>query len=466
MLFSSTVFLVIFLPATIFLYFFPLIKNRTYKNVILLTVSIIFYAWGEPLFIFLMMLSTIFNWVLAKKVFRKKNQNNTNAAKIYMIIAVVFDLGILLIFKYLTFLLDNLGMLIGKTNSITIALPIGISFFTFQILSYVIDVYKGKVCAQNKLYKFALYILMFPPLIAGPIVRYSLIEEKLDYREESAEKFVKGMCRFIFGLSKKMLIANHIAVVADNMFYLSKNTDLSIASSWLGAIAYMIQIYYDFSGYSDMAIGLGSIFGFQFPENFNYPYMSRNITEFWKRWHITLSEWFRDYLYIPLGGNRVGNIRKYLNLFWVWVLTGLWHGANWTFILWGLGYFILISFERIYQSKNHKQLNSRVYTLICVCLLWVIFRADGVYEGVRYISQMFGAGNHIIDSAFIECMKSSWRLLIISLIFIIPIKDKFRVLNNKYSNEVLPLISSIPLLLICLSKCILAGYSPFIYFNF
>lgn len=306
MLFSSTVFLVIFLPITIFSYFIPFIKSRVYKNIILLSLSLIFYAWGEPLFVFILLLSTIINWEIAKKIDEAKNNIKVSKAKIYLSIAVIFDLGVLFFFKYLTFLLNNIGLLIGKTNSISIALPIGISFFTFQTLSYMIDVYNGKISSQNKLYKFGLYVLMFPPLISGPIVRYSQIESELDNREETIEKVVVGVRRFVFGLSKKMLIANNMAIVADNMFYLSKSNDLSIASSWLGAIAYMLQIYYDFSGYSDMAIGLGSIFGFHFSENFNYPYISRNITEFWKRWHITLSQWFRDYLYIPLGGNRAG----------------------------------------------------------------------------------------------------------------------------------------------------------------
>ncbi len=341
MVFSSTEFLLLFLPALLILYYLPWVKSRKYKNAVLLVASLGFYAWGEPLFVFVMLFSVMINYVccLAMEKWAEKK-------KIWLIAAVAFDIALLAVFKYAGFISQNIAALCGSEKLIAdIALPIGISFFTFQMMSYVFDVYYGTVRAQKNPLYVALYVSLFPQLIAGPIVRYSQIETEITFRHDTFESVSKGFRRFVYGLGKKVLLANFLAQIADNVFdYMSAP---SVMMAWLGAIAYTLQIYFDFSGYSDMAIGLGEMFGFHFLENFNYPYIAKSVTEFWKRWHISLSTWFRDYVYIPLGGNRVKKSRWILNLFIVWLLTGIWHGANWTFVLWGLIYFVVLLLEKL-----------------------------------------------------------------------------------------------------------------------
>jgi D-alanyl-lipoteichoic acid acyltransferase DltB (MBOAT superfamily) len=342
MVFSSTIFLFLFLPILLICYFNPIWKNRNVKNVIILFASLGFYAWGEPIFIFVMLVSIGFNWFIGLQLTKHEN---TKTRKRYMLIAVVYNVSLLFVFKYISFVIKNIGLLLkNDTISVNIALPIGISFFTFQIMSYIFDVYYKKAEAQDNLINVALYISLFPQLIAGPIVQYQTIAKEINNRIETAKDFTEGVMRFVIGLGKKILIANYAGFIADSIFILNGN--LSVASAWLGAIAYTLQIFFDFSAYSDMAIGLGRIFGFHFLENFNYPYAAKSITDFWQRWHISLSTWFRDYVYIPMGGNRVSKRKLIFNLFVVWLLTGIWHGANWTFIVWGIFYFLLLLMER------------------------------------------------------------------------------------------------------------------------
>ena len=467
MLFSSSVFLIVFLPVVLGLYYIPIFKNTKYKNIILVIFSILFYGWGEPLFVFLLLFSCILNYYLT--LYFSKLPCDTdrmiNKKKLYFIFLISYDIGILFIFKYLTFLLSEMYKFYDKISPIYIALPIGISFYTFQIISYVVDVYKGIVPAQNSLLDLILYIMMFPQLIAGPIVRYNTIQDEIINRTESFEKFGQGCIRFIFGLSKKVLLSNYCAVIADNAFYLSKQSSLSILGAWGGSIAYALQLYLDFSGYSDMAIGLGLMFGFHFPENFNYPFISKSITELWHRWHISLSTWFKEYVYIPLGGNRCKISRQLFNLFFVWLLTGIWHGANWTFLLWGILTFIILVFEK-YLIKR-KQI-SRVYTLLLFCILFTLFRSDSINDALHYWHSMIPIGNHVplYSSATIQYFLQSWPTILLSILVCIPIKE---TLLKKFSDKTivkLEAVVALPLFIICLAHCVGNGYNPFIYFNF
>lgn len=463
MLFSSSVFLFLFLPIVVILYYNPFIKNRVFRNVLLLLASLFFYAWGEPVFVLLMLFSVLVNWGIGLKMDKSANK------KRWLIVAVVWNLAILFVFKYLTFVLDNIGLLLrADLPDISIALPLGISFFTFQILSYILDLYYGNTTVQKKLYKFALYVTMFPQLVAGPIVRYEQIAYEIDHRRENIEDFSQGMTRFVYGLGKKVLISNAMGTITDNMFYLSKNGDLSVAAAWLGGIAYTLQIYFDFSGYSDMAIGLGRMFGFHFLENFNYPYIAKSITDFWRRWHISLSSWFRDYVYIPLGGNRCSVSRNYWNTFVVWLLTGIWHGANWTFIVWGLGYFVLLCIERKAGFTKGVKYFGHVYTMIAVILLWVVFRADNLTLAGRYIGQMFGSSGVLWDATAAECLSGGWVMFVAALIFSCPVTkwvaDKLKLGETARKN--IAAVLALPLLLVCIAKCLSSAYNPFIYFNF
>lgn len=468
MLFSSSVFLFLFLPITLCIYYNPWTRNkrcnREFRNIFLLLASLFFYAWGEPVFVFLMLFSIIINWIISLQMEKEKAHK-----KVWLICSVVVNIGIIFYFKYLTFVLKNINYLVGGKWSIPeIALPIGISFFTFQILSYIFDVYYGKVGAQKKLYKFALYVAMFPQLIAGPIVRYSQIAEEIDSRQENRMDFNDGIIRFCWGLGKKVIFSNYMGMIADNMFYLSKQSEISVVAAWIGAFAYTAQIYYDFSGYSDMAIGLGKAFGFHFQENFNYPYISKSITEFWKRWHISLSSWFRDYVYIPLGGSRVSAVKVFWNTFLVWLLTGIWHGANWTFIVWGLGYFCLLMIERKLKLTDGIKGFGHIYTIFWVNLLWVIFRADNFALALKYISEMFGKSGVILGSEAVEAINGSWQLFVAACIFTLPISrwiaDKLRLTEQCRKN--IRSILALPIFILCVAKCVVSAYNPFIYFNF
>ena len=385
MVFSSMVFLWIFLPIV---FVGSLVVRRTrYQNILLLLASLIFYAWGEPSYVLLLLVSILMNWSFGLLIDRFRGK-----AKLFLVLAVAGNLGILAYFKYTDFLIGTVNSLIPGLNLplANISLPIGISFFTFQAMSYVIDLYRGQIKVQKNLLYLALYVSFFPQLIAGPIVKYRDIELQIENRTVTMEGVTSGIRRFIYGLGKKVILSNLIAVACDNLYDVEPG-QMTGAIAWLCAITYTLQIYYDFSGYSDMAIGLGRMFGFQFLENFNYPYVSSSIREFWRRWHISLSSWFRDYLYIPLGGNRKGKLRTYLNNAIVFFCTGLWHGASWTFVFWGLfhGFFLILERMGLGKLLDRSKVISRVYTLLVVMVGWVFFRAEDMGLGLAIVQRMF-----------------------------------------------------------------------------
>ena len=445
------------------LYYNPFVKNRTYRNIVLLLASLFFYAWGEPVFVVLMVVSIFINWLIGLAMDRSTKKKN------WLILSVVWNLTLMFVFKYLTFVLSNVELLLHREIAdLSIPLPLGISFFTFQILSYIFDLYYGKTKVQRNWYKFALYVSMFPQLVAGPIVRYEQVACEIDHRQENLEDFSLGMTRFVYGLGKKVLLSNYMGVLADNMFLLSGEGTLSVVSAWIGAVGYTLQIYYDFSGYSDMAIGLGRMMGFHFLENFNYPYVSKSITEFWRRWHMSLSSWFRDYVYIPLGGSREGTLKTYRNTFLVWLLTGIWHGANWTFIVWGLGYFVLLCIERLGGWTKGVRYIGHIYTMVAVILLWVVFRADSLTLAIRYIGQMFGSGGRFWDETAAASLSGSAVVLLLAAVLSTPVfktlADKFKVSESGRKN--LAAVAAVPLFILCIAKCMSSSYNPFIYFNF
>ncbi|MEI3251446.1 MAG: MBOAT family O-acyltransferase [Candidatus Gastranaerophilaceae bacterium] len=374
MLFSSLTFLFGFLPILLILYF--IIKNRKYKNVVLLIFSLLFYAWGEPKYILLMLLTILIVYIFGILIDKFDREKKLTLKKLSLILCIILVLGSLIFFKYSNFLIENINSIFNtKINLINVIMPIGISFYTFQILSYIIDLYNKKIKLQKNYFSLALYVSLFPQLIAGPIVRYETVEEEIDNRKETKKDVIAGTKRFIIGLSKKVIIANQMALLADLIFN-KHNGSYGTSIIWLGTLAYTLQIYFDFSGYSDMAIGLGRIFGFHFLENFDYPYISKSVTEFWRRWHISLSTWFRDYVYIPLGGNRVNKFKWIRNIILVWLLTGLWHGAAWNFIIWGIYYGLLLLFEKLFLNKLLNKLPSIInwlYTFIIVMIGWMIF---------------------------------------------------------------------------------------------
>jgi len=472
LLFSSTTFIYLFLPATLFCYYVLFKRFRKLQNIFLLIVSLLFYAWGEPKFVLVMMASILLNWLLGLLVHRFKE--NKPLAKSLISIDVILNLSLLFVFKYLGFACNTLSSIIGaEWNIPSIALPIGISFFTFQAMSYVIDVYREKGAVQKDLLCVGLYISFFPQLIAGPIVRYETVADEIQNRKETADDFFNGFARFIMGLAKKVLLSNAFAFLADQAFNrAATGAELSIGFSWLGALAYTLQIFFDFSGYSDMAIGLGRMFGFHFLENFDYPYISTSITEFWRRWHISLGTWFRDYVYIPLGGSRVSKGRQIFNLFVVWFLTGIWHGANFTFILWGLMYFLLLVMEKLtgwHQSKG-KLLSvvKWLYTMLFVILGWVLFRAETVADALHYLSSMFGfGGGPIVDGMFTGYLKQNLVLLIVGVVLCTPV---IPLLKRKFGStliwDILSVIGLISLLILSVASLSSSSYNPFIYFNF
>ncbi len=472
MLFSSTTFLYLFLPSVILFNFVVFKWSRLLQNIFLLFASLFFYAWGEPKFVLVMIASIITNWFFGLMV--NKKRENKKLSKLLIALDVTFNLAILFLFKYLTFTSNIIDSLFGVNLPIPdIALPIGISFFTFQAMSYVIDVYRKKGEVQTNILYVGLYISFFPQLIAGPIVRYETIADQIKNRKETLNDFFDGFARFVVGLSKKVLLANSFAILADQSFDAVKNGDsISVMFGWLGAIAYTLQIFFDFSGYSDMAIGLGRMFGFHFLENFDYPYISTSITEFWRRWHMSLGTWFRDYLYFPLGGSRCSKGRNIFNLFVVWFLTGLWHGANFTFIIWGLMYFVLLVVEKL--TGLHKKTGKILvvfkwlYTILFVVLGWVLFRAESIGDAVNYLSSMFGlSGNTLADGLFTGWFTQNMILLSIGIVLCTPL---FRMLSQKTKNSnIVGFVKAgglICLFVLSVASLVSSSYNPFIYFNF
>lgn len=469
LLFSSTLFIFLFLPCVLFGYYIVCRKSRKAQNIFLLLSSLFFYAWGEPWFVLVMITSIILNWMFGLLV--DKYRESLQKSRVIIVLMLVFNLSIIFIFKYLMFALTNVRTLLHSNFNIpNIILPIGISFFTFQAISYVLDVYRQKGEAQKNPLNVGLYISFFPQLIAGPIVRYQTIAAQINGRKESFSDFSQGVCRFIVGLGKKVLIANTLAVVADKAFSLPVG-ELSVSMAWLGVLAYTFQIFFDFSGYSDMAIGLGKMFGFHFLENFDYPYISKSISEFWRRWHISLGTWFRDYVYFPLGGSRVNsNWRLVFNLFIVWGLTGMWHGANWTFICWGLMYFIFIAFEKLtgFDKKFKITPIKHVYTLAIVIFGWVLFRSDTIGQAWEYLQSMFGLNGNVVvdDIALLNLMENKF-IFLFAILFSAPFVKWFSVkfAKSKVVSVLYPVVL-ILIFLVSISFIVKGTYNPFIYFNF
>ena len=463
MVFSSTVFLFIFFPLVLIGYYNPFIKNRKFRNTFLFLASVFFYAWGEPAFVFIVLLSVVVNWLLGRGIAGKHG-------KLCTCLALVYDITLLAVFKYLAFFVNSIGLLVSRDlRQLQIALPIGISFFTFQMISYILDIRMGKTKPQKNLINVGLYILMFPQLIAGPIVRYETVAEEILHRKENVEDFVSGVQRFSFGLAKKVLIANYMGMLADAVFNCTEAGRVSVLTAWLGAVAYMLQIYFDFSGYSDMAIGLGRMFAFHFPENFRYPYVAKNVTDFWRRWHISLSGWFRDYVYIPLGGNRVSKGKWVRNLFVVWLLTGIWHGADWTFILWGLAYFVILLFEKLTGIDKKGNVLTRIATLLLVMFLWVLFRADGIGNAVQYIRWMFGGGNgKLWDTTALAYLNNAKVVFAAAFLGATPLFSRIyaRLPMKEASRNNLKGATALILMLLSVCVCVQSSYNPFIYFNF
>lgn len=463
MVFSSAIFLFVFFPLLLIVYFMPF-HSRRYKNSILLLASLLFYWWGSPVFVFIMLFSIVVNWWLGMAI-----DQHRAYTKYYVFIACLYNLGILFIFKYLGFFSQNLAILFKNDSLIIeIALPIGISFFTFQMLSYVFDVAKKEAFCQKNVFDVALYVVMFPQLIAGPIVRYETVAKEIEERKENIDDFSDGICRFIQGLAKKVILANNLGVLVDLIFEGNIN-EISVLVAWIGAIAYTLQIFYDFSGYSDMAIGLGKIFGFHFLENFNFPYISKSISEFWRRWHISMGTWFRDYVYFPLGGSRVNSKWKLVrNLFVVWALTGLWHGANWTFIVWGILYFVLIGVEKFTGiEKRMGFVFSHIYTMFFVILGWVLFRADSLSDAGVYIKSMFGLNGNALISGGWNLLSQYGFFMILGIIFSFPISDlKIFKGKNPLVGEVAYVVAELVMLFFSIVYVVKGGYNPFIYFNF
>ncbi len=462
MVFSSAIFLFGFLPIVLFAYY--AISSLRYKNLLLLIASLFFYSWGEPVNVFVMLLSIVVNWGLAILIQKYQNKNLTQ--NVLFILSICFNLGLLFYFKYIDFFIENFNSLflsnIAKTG---VALPIGISFFTFQALSYTIDVKRNRIPVQRNLLNLGLYISFFPQLIAGPIVRYIDIKEQIQKRSFDFQKFNEGCLRFMTGFSKKILIADQLAPYIGKIFALH---GISAPSAWLGAITFSLQIYFDFSGYSDMAIGLGKMFGFDFLENFNYPYISKSAKEFWRRWHISLSQWFRDYIYIPLGGSKVGKHRLIANLFVVWFLTGFWHGASWNFIFWGLYYFTFLVLERSFWGRILEKTSrtiQHIYTILVFLIGWIFFREDSLKDAFYYIQNLFTINENVwidfiyfIDEKMIFCT-------LVGILFSTPIVP---LVKKKFGKKAEITFTGLTYttFLIAITFLLGAGFSPFLYFRF
>ena len=453
MIFSSASFLFAFLPCVTIVYY--LLRSRTARNVFLTFVSLFFYAWGEPWFVLVMLLSIVINWFIALRIGAGGHK------KAWLVVGLVCDLGLLAVFKYLGFLMENVNWIFHLSLPVPqIVLPIGISFFTFQAISYIIDVYRGDGRVQKSLMNVCLYISFFPQLIAGPIVRYQTFDDQITTRRETLDDFCEGIRRFIVGLAKKVLLANNLAALADTAFAM-QTTELSLVGTWLAAASYMLQLYFDFSGYSDMAIGLARMFGFHLLENFNLPFIARSIAGFWKRWHISLTSWFRDYLYFPLGGSRVSKGRLLFNMGVVWVLTGFWHGAQWTYLVWGFLFFVLQAFERFSGAGKwlEKHRIGHLYVFLVVMIASVVSRADSIPHALDLYRSMFGLdGSAIFDDTARMFLREYGAFLVAGVLCCLPvpkrIPDAVRGVGLAAAGFV------------AITYVVMGSYNPFIYFNF
>ena len=463
MIFSSIPFLFFFFPLFILLYFTLPFK---YKNYILLLFSLIFYAWGEPIYILLMIFSSIVDFINGKNIEKYKDDNKKK--KFYLIISIIINISLLGFFKYADFFIKVINNILNlDIPLLNLGLPIGISFFTFQTMSYSIDVYRGDVKAEKDFLTFMTYVCMFPQLIAGPIVRYETVSSELHKRDINFKKFADGFTRFLRGLFKKVLIANNIGLLF-TLITSSEVNDISIMTGVLAIVSYAFQIYFDFSGYSDMAIGMGNMCGFTFLENFNYPYISKSITEFWRRWHISLSSWFKDYVYIPLGGSRVNILKNIRNILIVWILTGFWHGASWNFIFWGLYYGILLLLEKFVLKKYIDKLPDfvkHIYTIVLVFIGWMIFAFDDSKYLFGFIKAL--TSNKFIDSAFLYYFKNYFLILVIATLFSLPVYPKVKEkMNNTIFTSLLSISIYVILFIVTLSYLVSDTYNPFLYFRF
>ncbi len=471
MVFSSISFLFLFFPALLVLYFLFPAQMRSVRNGVLLCFSLFFYGYGGPRFLLLMLFSIAVNYLGGLACGPNKKHRRG-----FLLLTTAVNLGLLGWFKYATFLASNLSRLWTGLPVPEVTLPIGISFFTFQGLSYVLDVYRGDAVPERNPFRVALYISLFPQLVAGPIVRYTTVAEEIGSRRETLSEFAGGGVRFLFGLAKKMLLANQLGLMADEIFA-SAPASLTVSLAWLGALAYTGQIYFDFSAYSDMAIGLGRMFGFHFLENFNYPYISRSVTEFWRRWHISLSTWFRDYVYIPLGGNRCSTGRHIRNILVVWALTGLWHGAAWTFVAWGLYYAVLLLGEKYLWGQALERLPSPLrhcYALVCIILGWVLFRAPTLEAALQFLGAMFGLSSGLADGRTIYyLLQYRWELLL-AIPAALPLRDLLHSALEKrkarpWASLLLdwgPETAALGLFGLSFLRLVSSSYNPFIYFRF
>ena len=485
MIFASQSFLFGFFPLFFILYY---IAGKLFglkgKNTVLCFMSLIFYAWGEPIYVVLMLYSSILDYVCGRNIYAARQSGNAKKQKLFLIISMVGNLALLCFFKYLGFFTETVNSIFSISIPVLrLSLPIGISFYTFQTMSYSIDVYRGKIEPQRNFIYFGAYVAMFPQLIAGPVVRYADIAKELNDRTETIDGFASGMRKLICGLAKKVLIANTMAKVADSLFANSASS-LGVMGTWIAIIAYTFQIYFDFSGYSDMAIGMGRMMGFTYPENFNYPYISRSVTEFWRRWHITMSTFFRDYVYIPLGGNRCSTVKWLRNVLIVWFLTGLWHGAAWHYVLWGLYFALLLVIEKYLLRKPLEKLpmTSHIYSMLMIMIGWVIFRSDTVGNAFSFIGSMFGAngffGTESIPAPILLQRAGVNTIFLVALVFaiifstpIVPALQKRFAITPSSGTAVRTLgwvVDAVLVILLAASSVQLAlgAYNPFIYFDF
>lgn len=471
MVFSSLLFLFRFLPLVLLVYF---AAPRRWRNLVLFLVSLIFYAWGEPRYIVLMLISTVVDYTVGRTIGAAREKGDARRAKRALICSVVVNLSLLGVFKYLDFM-------IGIVNAVTpldlelleLALPIGISFYTFQTMSYSIDVYRGEAKVQRNFISFGAYVSSFPQLIAGPVVRYQTVAEEIDSRRETPDEFAEGVRRFVLGLAKKVLIANQVGAIWSEIAAMSAD-HLSTLTAWVGILAFALQIYFDFSGYSDMAIGMGRMFGFHFLENFDHPYESRSITEFWRRWHISMGTWFREYVYIPLGGNRGSLLFQVRNILIVWFLTGLWHGASWNFVLWGLYYGVILLFEKLVFRKVLQKLPAalgHLYTLLLVLFGWAIFSYADMADGTGYIASLFGAaGNGLWDSTGVYLLLTNGVLFLLAAVgstsLVQRLCNRGVLQEGKPARDIATWIAVSVLLILSVAFLVNSSYNPFLYFRF
>ncbi|HJA59024.1 MAG TPA: MBOAT family protein [Firmicutes bacterium] len=470
MVFSSLIFLFAYLAVTLVLYYVVPFKAR---NAVLFAVSLVFYGWGEPKYIVVMLFSILVAYIFGFFV-GKYRESAPKKARTYLIVSVILNLSALLFFKYANFFIENLALIpgLGGLEPIEgLKLPVGISFYTFQIMSYTIDVYRGDARVQRRIVPFGTYVTLFPQLIAGPIVRYSDVDEQLTYRKETVDKFASGVQRFCAGLAKKVLLADTVYVLL-NYYHEAFAFEQTVLGAWLIVILYTFQIYFDFSGYSDMAIGLGRMLGFEFLENFNYPYVSKSITEFWRRWHISLSTWFREYVYIPLGGNRKGKLRQYRNIAVVWLLTGFWHGASWNFLLWGAYFAVLLIVEKLFLYKwlqKAPAVLAHIYTMFFVCISWLIFYFTDLGEGLTCLKAMFGVGvSSFATPTVVYDLLRYLPLLAVCVLAATPLPKRiFDALKNRFVTmryaQVLLLAGAF---LVITAYLVDSTFSPFLYYRF